>query len=192
MNAVLFNEPVNLFLYQGTGAIIVLGIPSLILFTLAGKKAKNILFIGAISLFLLFWIFFYPNLYNLITQTNHIQIKENILTAKNSLSNIIVSSPVNAVRFYCVYTISIRGNKFYNKAGIEVNNKIYYFSLERNCDKFNLQLKKLKLAMNYAERDSFPEIENQETRSLILRTVVIALGISIAIIVNRKYPIDGK
>lgn len=73
-----------------------------------------------------------------------------------------------------------------------MNNQIYYFSLKRNCDEFQSRLKKFKLAMNYTEKDSFPEIGNQETRNLILQAGIVALGISIALIVNRKFSIDSK
>lgn len=192
MNAVLFNEPLDLLLYKETGMILFYLIPCLIFFIVARKKARNLFIFGMISSTMLFLYLFYPNLYNPITQINSVTVKNNFLTAKNSLDDVIISSSIEKVRFYCIYTISSRGNKFYNKGGIEINNRIYHFSLKRNCDEFYSRLRELKLAMNYAEKDSFPEIGNQETRSLTLQTITVVLGILIVLILNRKFPINGK
>jgi len=140
MNVVLFSEPLDLLLYKEIGIIVIYLIPCLILFTLARKRAKNVFILGIIDSFTLFWYLFYPALYSQITQINYISANKSFLAAKNSLNSIIISSPIEKVRFYCIYTIISRRNKFYNKAGIEMNNRIYYFSLKRNCDEFQSRL----------------------------------------------------
>ena len=163
--------------------------PILLLSILAGKKSKNAFIFGILIFTISFIYFFYRDLYIPITQVNYIFVNENILTAKNSMNNVISSSLIEKVRFYCIYTISNRGNKFYDRAGIDINNRMYYFSLKRNCDKFQSRLKKVNLAMNYAEKDSFPEIEKEVTRSSISQSLLVVVGMTILLIVTRRFPI---
>ena len=189
MNVVLFNEYFDPLFYQGAQIILFYLTPILILSVLAGRKSKNLFIFGILTVSISSSYFFLRDLYVPITQINYISLSEGILTARNSINNVIYSSPIEKVRFYCIYTISNRRNKFYDKAGLETNNQIYHFSLKRNCDEFQSRSKKVNLAMKYAEKDSFPEIENEETKNLILQGLFVIAGVIILLIVNRKFPI---